>query len=157
MKYLKDYLHLYNNRFSPVKVIVDNDEQKYLWDIEVYDEDYVNITLGDTKLRDMEGNSDNWNVYNDNHLLSRIKPILRPLSDMTEEEFLVIKPGLSPNVTHAFSLPATYHDKPWHVLILENRLQTNTLTFNDGMILLRQHFDLFGLIDAGLAIDKTKQ
>lgn len=64
------------------------------------------------------------------------KPILRPLSDMTEEE---------------------KNDPIWD----------SETTFSDfaGMVhcaapvfawLLARHFDLFGWIDAGLAIDKTK-
>lgn len=126
-KQLKDYLHLYNNRFNPVKVIVDNEEQKYLWDIEVYEEDYVNITLGDTKLRDMEGNSDNWNVYNDNYSLDRIKPILRPLSDMKTKE-----------------------SQRWNMMAKSYQSYSATVKY-----FLDNHFDLFGLIEAGIAIDKT--
>lgn len=83
------------------------------------------------------------------------KLILRPLSDMTHDEWIK-------NWTY-FSVPVgiavqsghlRYSDKPKHVLVLENRLNTNTLTFNDGMILMRMGFDLFGLIESGLAIDR---
>jgi len=94
----------------------------------------------------------------DHHILwkfDEVKPILRPLSDMTEDEFNEIKLEFSVDILNAYISPATYHDRPWHVIVLENRLQTNTLKFNDGMILLRKHFDLFGLIESGLAIDKT--
>ncbi|MES2287434.1 MAG: hypothetical protein V4547_17200 [Bacteroidota bacterium] len=79
---------------------------------------------------------------------------LRSLDSMTEEEFNEIKPELSANILTAHRYHASYHDKPWHVLILENRLMTNNLSFNDGMVLLRKHFDLFGLIESGIAIKK---
>lgn len=88
-------------------------------------------------------------------IFKRIKPILRPLSDMTEEEWKSIIMEFSIDVVNAYNSYTRYGDKPKHVLILENRLNTNTLKFNDGMILLRKHFDLFGLIESGQAIDKT--
>ena len=59
------------------------------------------------------------------------------------------------DIVDAYNSYIQYGDKPKHILILENRLTTNTLKFNDGMILLRKYFDLFGLIESGLAIDKT--
>jgi len=61
----------------------------------------------------------------------RFKPILRPLSDMTDEES---------NVTKWIK----YSDTG------EIRYPPETFVF-----LLSKHFDLFGLIEAGLAIDKT--
>jgi hypothetical protein len=60
-----------------------------------------------------------------------IKPILRPLSDMTGEEKSqsgIIYKGSGVLETH----------------------------FESMRYLLSKHFDLFGLIEAGLAIDKTK-
>jgi len=85
-----------------------------------------------------------------------LRPILRHLSDMKEEEWKSIMNEFSIDVVLAYNSYIRWGDKPKHILILENRLQTNKLSFNDGMILLRKHFDLFGLIEAGLAIDKTK-
>ena len=63
-----------------------------------------------------------------------VKPILRPLSDMTEPEEMegqnmVDQMGVGYNATHG----------------------AKTTRF-----LLSRHFDLFGWIPAGLAIDKTK-
>jgi len=137
-KELKDYIYLYNNRFNPIKVLVDNIEQKYLWDIEVYEEDYINLTLGETKLRSMDVNSDDWNVYNDNYSLERIKPILRPLSDITEREIYEYgEIEQACPINHSF-------------LIYQCRVEAEQTKY-----LLSKHFDLFGLIDAGLAIDKS--
>jgi acyl-homoserine lactone acylase PvdQ len=84
-----------------------------------------------------------------------IQLFLRPLSSMTEEEFNAIAPSLSSDIVLAYRQPKNFTDRPWHVIILENRLHTNTLTFNDGMVLLSRHFDLFGLIESGQALDAT--
>ncbi len=61
-----------------------------------------------------------------------IKLLLRPLSDMTPME-------------SEYILPEAWDGKP-------------TIIVNAAMTvwLLSRHFDLFGLIDAGLALDKTK-
>ncbi len=126
--------------------------------------DYLHLYLGCPCKWKVMGETE-WNVPDsriDVKILDRvydrqpfvIAPILRPLSDMTEEEFKEMKPDFSANILTAYSSPASFHDKPWHVLILENRLMTNNLSFFDGMVLLRKHFDLFGLIEAGLAIPK---
>lgn len=129
-KDIKDYLHLYLGcecRFSPYS------EQSWI----------AKMTTED--LHRFGGRLD-W-----------MKPILRPLSDMTEEEWKSKMMEFSVDVVSAYNSPFTmFCDKPKHILILENRLQTNTLRFNDGMILLKMGFDLFGLIEAGLAIDLTK-
>lgn len=65
-----------------------------------------------------------------------VKPILRKLSSMTDEEakrFKVTK-GIERNLK-------TLGGSIW--------------TFDEVKELLSLHFDLFGLIDAGLALDKT--
>ena len=67
---------------------------------------------------------------------SSIKLILRPLSDMTEGE----KSGLKLNLSQENNI-----DNPNAVM----------WEFEQVRILLSKHFDLFGLIEAGLAIDKT--
>lgn len=72
------------------------------------------------------------------HIMARIeqeyniKPILRPLSDMTEEERKKCE-------RKVFNGDARFF-----------------YTTEAFLFLLSKHFDLFGLIDAGLAIDKTK-
>jgi hypothetical protein len=60
------------------------------------------------------------------------KPILRPLSDLTEE--------------HANNCNYSYRDFKWE--IINKNVSVNI--WND---LLSNHYDVFGLIDAGLAID----
>jgi hypothetical protein len=63
------------------------------------------------------------------------KPILRPLSDMTEEEFYYVEQHkiYQGEIVQTFPLGAAELTK----------------------FLLSKHFDLFGLIEAGLAVDKT--
>jgi hypothetical protein len=84
-----------------------------------------------------------------------IKLILRKLEDMTGDEYRTIKDQLSVDVVGAVRSGLLFYSdkKPW-VLVLENRLHTNTLLFNDGLILLKQGFDLFGLIERGEAVDQ---
>lgn len=62
-----------------------------------------------------------------------LKLILRPLSDMTEEEMIEVDVDV-PNILSEYE-----------------KLRPTAFSF-----LLSKGFDLFGLIDAGLAIDKTK-
>ena len=72
------------------------------------------------------------------------KPILRPLSDMTEEEAEEINAELGSN-----HLANNLKDKSYYAMNVHVQFD---LTFR----LLRMGFDLFGLIDSGLAIDKSK-
>jgi hypothetical protein len=65
-------------------------------------------------------------------LVSEIKPLLRRLSDMTEEE-----------KDYALKIGNSYPDS-W------------VGGANRTAWLLSKHFDLFGLIEAGLALDKSK-
>ena len=71
-----------------------------------------------------------------NFLTSKMmKPILRPLSDLTKDEFKEL--GLNMD---------------WHCLddwIKEQYL----MTVKEYSYLLKKHFDVFGLIEKGLAID----
>jgi hypothetical protein len=86
------------------------------------------------------------------------KPILRPLSDMTEEEFREIFNPIQPKDV----ADEDFKDA------MQNLIENGIDAFDfDGMSaqtvfeltrkLLSKHFDLFGLIEAGLAIDKTKE
>lgn len=72
--------------------------------------------------------------------INNVKPILRPLSDMTD------------------------HEKYEYSAMVEWIEQDDIKTWNNSFMrysaeltkwLLSKHFDLFGLIEAGLAIDKT--
>lgn len=67
---------------------------------------------------------------------SEVKPMLRPLSDITEEECDVL--GLNRN----YFIEQSHEVRNW--LPLEFKY------------LLKQRFDFFGLIPSNLAIDKTK-
>ncbi len=80
-----------------------------------------------------------------------IKPILRPLSDMTEDEKVVMHDTLwitkEEDKHYSVSHKCTY----WHLKCCGREKEPEVFLY-----LLSKHFDLFGLIDAGLAIDKTK-
>jgi hypothetical protein len=68
------------------------------------------------------------------------KPILRSLSDMTEEEKIELSALL---------------EWPEPKTVMNNRYSRYSPKI--FLYLLSKHFDLFGLIEAGLAIDKTKE
>ena len=77
--------------------------------------------------------------------INYLKPILRPLSDMTEEEKNIIgfnAYGILKSRKGDLIVPPTENGFVWAA--------TQTL------YLISQGFDLFGLIESGLAIDKTK-
>lgn len=79
-------------------------------------------------------------------LIERIKPILRPLSDMTEEEAdYIIEHTKLKEVSMGRS------EKEFAINIAER------WTANADVLawLLSKHFDLFNLIPEGLAIDKS--
>jgi hypothetical protein len=80
---------------------------------------------------------------------NQVKPILRPLSDMTEEEknelLQVDREYTSANILPNIPLG--------RLLVLHYTERQAQIT----RYLLSKHFDLFGLIPAGLAIDATKQ
>lgn len=128
---LKDVLHLYlgcqvqtNYRRettggSPMKKLKGT-----LQEIDLYMPDKCGVLLEDQSDKTHYSNLD----------IKTVKPILRPLSDMTEKEWLKEmpdRPALKPGYELNFS--ATQFN--W---------------------LLKQGFDLFGLIESGQAIDKTK-
>lgn len=67
-----------------------------------------------------------------------VKPLLRPLSDMTEEEYDLWDNGIDGGLVQGTT-----------DMIEQEAKKT--------LYLLKREFDLFGWIEAGLAIDKTKQ
>ena len=77
---------------------------------------------------------------------------LRKVDSMSHEEWVKIKNELSAFLS-LHGVNVAYKDKPYWVLILENRINTNTLLFNDGIVLMKYGYDVFGLIESGLAID----
>ena len=88
-----------------------------------------------------------WNLV-DNHLAnSRIdcKPILRPLSDLN-----TFKPkSLLGRTTFEWS----YYETKEHLI---TSIKTQKVNHNIWQFLLEHHFDVFGLIEKGLAIDINK-
>jgi hypothetical protein len=106
-----------------------------------------------------------------------VKPMLRPLSDMTEEErkeifALVFKREFPKSGSILFFPEITTYAQARYVLwsgIDRLGIEAHGRVWADCDLhhykhnqheitrwLLARHFDLFGLIDAGLAIDKTK-
>ncbi len=80
-----------------------------------------------------------------------IIPILRPLSDITPEEWThaaKIHTANGGKIEITISEPK---DEVWEV-----NLHTNIKCYPETFrYFLEKHFDVFGMIDAGLAIDKT--
>lgn len=72
------------------------------------------------------------------------KPILRPLSDLSNDKKTVLNMSA---INYGAGLG--YHTKE----TIDNRIRTNTLLYNDAVVLFENHYDVFGLIDKGLAID----
>lgn len=71
------------------------------------------------------------------------KTALRQIGTMTTDEWQQNRNNFSPDLCGAIEhCYIKWADKPKHVLVLENRLQTNTLLYNDGMLLMRMGFDL---------------
>lgn len=85
-----------------------------------------------------------------------IKLILRPLSDMTEEEFLgIFKPIQPEDVTNDQLLDAINNLKSDGYECLDFGGMDAIAVFEIFRKLLSKHFDLFNLIENNLAIDKT--
>lgn len=126
MKDIKDYLHLYLG----CRALLPNGKIDTL--------DYVEIEQGvyfPSKGTDTEDFGHN--------LLSEVKPILRPLSDMTEEEML-----------EAVSIGGLfYRGESVKAFIANWTCYSGEVT----RYLLSKSFDLFNLIPEGLAIDSTTQ
>lgn len=119
-KEIKDYLHLYLGCDCIVSNPLINSETKRVVSVNK-DTEQCEIYYWN------EPHLDGEKV----HPIEDIKPILRPLSDMTEEEGVEIF---------------------WQPVKGEN---FSIKTGQEFKQLLDKHFDLFGLIEAGLAIDKT--
>jgi hypothetical protein len=88
-----------------------------------------------------------------------IKPILRPITDLTEEE--AARLGQLLFIGGIIGSPY-YKEGFWHIpygFTLSDFWAIDGKVFNQHqtIYLLSKHFDLFGLIESGLAIDKTKE
>lgn len=132
MKKIEDYLHLYLG----CEVTSKGDKQFQ------FRHTLISINtngLVQTYIKQAFGNSSK-NFFN----IEYVTPVLRPLSDMTEEEYdeLEILNNDDDNVLEV------KNDK----FEFDYRVSTAVITKR----MLHMGFDLFGLIDDGLAIDKTK-
>lgn len=98
---------------------------------------------------------------------ARIKPILRKLESLTEEQ---VKHLIGWDKLQELYVDVSYElSKKWIAVnysidagdegVYNQRyvVDFNVFTPTHFHYLLRQHFDLFGLIDAGLAVDANKQ
>jgi hypothetical protein len=131
-KNIKDYLHLYKgckchtpDGIMEMSYVEDGSANWPVWFGEKCNEANSEILSND-------GCCAKGYKYN------QVKPILRPLSDMTEEE---------ENMYYSF-----YHNP-----FSKNVRQSILMDSQAIHYLLSKYFDLFGLIEAGLAIDATKQ
>jgi hypothetical protein len=116
METIKDYLHLYIG-------------------CKVYDT-FNDVTIELTPMSYAGYTQPRW--YKDED--SQIKPLLRPLSSMTEEE------GIESETE--WNKGRTLGDSVGQALNMANAFRIKYL--------LSKHFDLFDLIEKGLALDSTK-
>lgn len=132
---LKDYLHLYIG--CNVKAEIDF---------------YIGTCWVDCELIGIENKKaivrkeGNFSKHLPNVLtfdLEKIKPILRPLNDISEKEKCELE---------CTDIQETYLSST----IIDSKLGEWDIHPKRIIWLLSKHFDLFGLIDAGLAINKTK-
>lgn len=85
------------------------------------------------------------------YLLSQVKLLLRPLSSMTEEEVIPLKRILCDN--HGVGTIKEIITKDWYLCNIGVR---SSQSFEITKYLLSEGFDLFGLIESGLALEATK-
>lgn len=137
-------------------------------------QDYLHLYIGAECLWEhIEGNFGGREII-DGHMIEShkatknaiIRPLLRPLSDMKEED---VKEWSDVNITHTpycVELDSKDPDGEFTEVypdgsILSKSKDDGDIRPIDGGLLFRlllsKHFDLFGLIPAGLAIDKTQQ
>jgi hypothetical protein len=142
-KNLKDYLHLYLGCHCVVDgrpAIIDSvSTNKHI--------DTVTAQFTDTN------DQYDWAVYND---LSEVKLLLRPLSDMTEQEFKeIFKPIQPGDVTDEDFKEAMQHLIKNGIDAFDFEGVSAQIVFEYTRLLLSKGFDIFELIPSGLAIDKT--
>ncbi len=110
--------------------------------------------------------------------LSEVFPILRPISDMSEQErkeiYEIVFKRKFPVSGRIVFMPdtSTFSDPRWILSAGVDRLgievsgsvwadcDLQTIKYNENLVtvyMLKKGFDLFGLIESELAIDKTKQ
>lgn len=91
--------------------------------------------------------------------IQEAKPILRPLSDMSEEEKILVYLWEYPNYKSG-ELIKNDSDEDFFVVKNENGMKVyinqHHFSAETTRKLLKAGFDLFGLIESGIALDKTK-
>ena len=112
---------------------------KVLYDNKVYNIDYVSGTYEEIKLDD---------CFNYTLNISVVKPYLFPLSRMTKEQLFEVQEILGKNEIEI---------EDGFLSIID--AERNTLTYLEILAVLewfyKNHFDINGLIEKGLAIDAT--
>jgi hypothetical protein len=114
----------------------------------------LSIIIDDNAIRDMVGLDFDtytlWVKYERKHNdiggavpINRVKPLLRPLSDLTKEIEVNGEKFVPIEILSAYSTESELLHDIKHGFI--------SVIFGD--VLISWHFDIFGLIDAGLAID----
>ena len=90
------------------------------------------------------------NFQGKGYRLSKIKPILRPLSDLKKGDLDYL---INTHSTDWFS--DTDIERMIHIYLSNNNLHLFIEFLPNGLVqwLIEKHFDIFGLIDQGLAID----
>jgi hypothetical protein len=118
--------------------------------------DYMHLYLGNRAILNLHDEPEPYHVDVDGILIDMdmnacsIQLILRPLSDMSEDEALEVAEnilslnGLNLDDWSAKDIVSAYVE------------QWDRYTPEETKWLLSKGFDLFGLIESGLAIDKTK-
>lgn len=126
MKDIKDYLHLYLG-CDVAREHSESRSKKFFEHAKLIGITASEVEKGKT-VAILEVGLDHFHEW----YVEETKPILRPLSDMTNEERVILK---------YYNNDASIPDKLF-----------NAAGF---WFLLSKHFDLFGLTDAGLAIEKS--
>jgi hypothetical protein len=168
-KKLEDYLHLYIDCKIVGTYNDGSGSEGFL----------TGVTNGGTECEIQFLLEDGINVTEEPELnnVTEVKPILRPLSDMTQDEFIELFKLCSLfDLSECSFIGTNDKDGVWCNAEYEGRvidairlvgdyveMMNNDGTFS-GMnpqskafkFFISKHFDLFGLIEAGLAIDKTK-
>lgn len=138
-KELKNYLHLYLGCECAITGVSENDKESFK---------LTGISYDDTQRL--------WWCYFEgtefgHAVIEDVWPILRPKSDMTDDEKALMHDTLwaenSLSYTHSVSHKCTY----WHIKCGGREMEAECFNY-----LRKNSFDCDGLIEAGLAIDKTK-
>lgn len=121
-------------------------------------QDYLPYYLGvDYWTNNSQGNLNAYTLPNVIDMCERNKNVqlhLRNLNSMSWDEWAEVREQLSADIVRNAE-NVRYKDKPYWVIVLENRVNTNTLRLNDGLVLIRLGYDVFNLIESGLAIDAS--